>query len=182
MVAEISLSVGDLPWLEVPAKLQATDTVAMHVAGGAAGIFYRRGDKAATTSWTVRLSDHLDEIARGQFSQIFLWLTEPLRQHALITAETHPAEGDPEEILPMLGGAAQGEPFSVPGLGEGARYTSTAQVRRGLLRKVTRHTVRWVWRVEDVDYIVTLERDDAEALERLIPDVEELLATAELTR
>ena len=100
----------------------------------------------------------------------------------IVTAELYPVQGTAEETLPLLGGAAQGEPFAAPGLGDGARYDSTSQVRKGLFGKATRHTVRWVWRLDDVDLVVTLERDDEESLARVRPDVESLLAAAVVTR
>ena len=93
----------------------------------------------------------------------------------------HRAQGWASETPPLLGWGEHGQPFPVPGLGEGARYESSARVRPGLFGKVTGHTVRRVWRVEDVDLTVTLERDDDESIARPLPDGEALLATGRVS-
>lgn len=183
MIPEIEFKVDGLPWLILPTRFPSADFAsATAAAGHALAIFAQReGGESVKTSWGMKLSSYLENAARGQYSGLFLWLTEPLLPHAIVTAELYPVQGEAEETLPLLGGAPRGEPFPVPGLGDGARYESTAQVRKGLFGKASRKTVRWVWRIDEVDLVVTLERDDDESLARMLPDVEALLAAVVVT-
>ncbi|NLF05324.1 MAG: hypothetical protein GX593_10050 [Actinomycetales bacterium] len=184
MAPEITFDAEGLPWLNLPGVYPTEDLP--HTTEAARRALWhfkeRDGEDSLAKSWGMKLASRLDKESQGQHSGMFLWLTEPLVPHALVFVEIHPAQGDAASTLPLLGGAPDGEPFSVPGLGDGARYRSTAQVRSGLFGKATRHVVRWVWRVEDLDLIVTLEREDAQSLARLLPDVETLLAAATVTR
>lgn len=184
MTTEIEFKTDGLPWLILPTTYPSEEFASTTAAAGyALAVFAQREDtRDVKTSWGMKLASRLEEASRGQYSGIYLWMTEPLLPPALVTAEMYPVQGSAEETLPLLGGAPHGEPFAVPGLGDGARFESSEQVRKGLFGKATRHTVRWVWRVEELDLVVTLERDDEESLARLRPDVEALLAAAVVTR
>lgn len=184
MPAGITFDVEGLPWLELPTSLPSAEHgTATTVAGLTLGILDRHlGAKVATQRWGARFDAYLEHAARGQFSHLFLWLSDPILPVAVVTVETYPAQGDAADVLPTLGGAPSGEPVSVPGLGDGTRFEVTEQVRKGIFGKATRRTVRWVWRVEETDVIVTLERDDEESLARMLPDTEALLATAAVAR
>ncbi len=184
MVPDIEFKVDGLPWLILPTRFPSAEFPSSTTAAGyALAIFSQReGGDSVKTSWGMKLGSYLDGASQGQYSGLFLWLTEPLLPHAIVTAELYPVQGTAAETLPLLGGADHGEPVSVPGLGDGARYESTSQVRKGMFGKATRHTVRWVWRIDDVDLVVTLERDDEESLARIRPDVEALLAAAVVSR
>lgn len=183
MSTDIEYSTEGLPWLSLPPKFPSPDYDSpTTAAGNVLAVFAQHHGIDVKVSWGAKLQNYLQEAARGQYSGIFLWMTEPLVPVPVVTAALYPAQGTAEETLPMIGGAPQGEPFAVPGLGDGFRFDSSAQVRKGLFGKATRRTVRWAWRVDDVDLLVTLERDDEESLARILPDVEALLATAVVSR
>ncbi len=181
---DIEFAVDGLPWIVLPTSFPSPELGSATEAGGRIlGHFTQReGGSSAGTSYGMKLASHLEALARGQYSALFLWRTEPLVPPAIVTAELYPVQGDAHVTLPLLGGATHGEAFAVPGLGEGARYESTAQVRKGLFGKASRTAVRWVWRIDTVDLVVTLERDDDGSLAILRPDVEALLAAAVVTR
>lgn len=184
MIQGIMFDVEGLPWLELPTKLPSSEHgTTTTVAGLTLGILDRHlGAKVASSRWGAKLDSYLTDAARGQFAHLFLWLTDPVLPIAVVSVETYPAEGEAAEVLPLLGGAPRGEPVTMPGLGAGARFEVTEQVRKGVFGKATRYIVRWVWRVEGVDVIVTLERGDQESLARVLPDVELLLAGAVVIR
>jgi hypothetical protein len=184
VTVEIEFRSEGLPWLLLPSRYPDPEHASPRAAAGFALAYLaeREATKHVRTSWGMKLEPVLAEMSRGQFSGIFLWTAEPIHPFALVTAETYPAQGEAAQTLPLLGGAPEGEPFEVPGLGAGMRFESRSQVRKGLFGKGTRHTVRWVWRIEELDLVVTLERDDAESLARMLPDVEALLAAALVSR
>ena len=184
MTVEIEFRSEGLPWLLLPSRYPDPEYASPRAAAGYALAYLaeREATQHVKTSWGMKLEPVLAEMSRGQYSGIFLWTAEPLLPFALVTAETYPAQGAAEETLPLLGGAPQGEPFEVQGLGAGTRFESSSQARKGLFGKVTRHTVRWVWRIDEIDLVVTLERDDVESLARMLPDVEALLASAVVSR
>lgn len=184
MESSISVDVTGLPWLLLPESYPDPDFPNV-VEAARHTLWYfleRDGEASLAKSWGVKLANRLEEESHGQYSAIFLWEVEPLLPHALVTAELYPAQGSAEETLPLLGGAPSGDPVTAGALGQGTRFRTSSQVRKGLFGKATRHTVRWVFRLDDVDLLVTLERDDEESLERILPDVEVLLPALKVTR
>lgn len=183
MTPDIEFHTEGTPWFPLPEKLPSSDFAnATAVAGNVLAVFLQHYGKDVKVGWGVKLQNYLEEAAQGQYSGIFLWMTEPLVPVPVVTAAVYPAQGTAEETLPLIGGASHGEPFSSPGLGDGLRFDSSTQIRKGLFGKATRRTVRWAWRIDAVDLLVTLERDDDESLARMLPDVEALLRGATVSR
>ena len=146
------------------------------------------GEDFRRERYAHKLLAHLPTYNGRELSGLFLWLTEPLLPPVIMTLETYEAVGAATETLPLLGHAddpglgIEVTPAPHPRLGEGARYVRRVKVRKGLFGSTERTEVRWVWRVRDaLDVVLTLERGDAAELDRILPDVEALIATAQVS-
>lgn len=132
-----------------------------------------------------RLMHHLAAQPWDELAGLYVWTGEPSLPPVLVTLEEYEAVGDAAQTLELLGHVdepglgIETTAIDHPRLGTGSRHVRRVKERRGMFRSVVRHEARWVWRVEGAwDVVVTFGRDDADEFARILPDVEELVATA----
>ena len=131
-----------------------------------------------------KLMHHLAALPRDELAGLYSWLSEPLLPPVFVTVEEFEAVGDASQTSRLLGhvddpGLGVDETaVAHPALGLGARYVRRVKQRRGLFGSTERHEARWVWRLGGRDVVITFGRDDPAEFERILPDVEELVANA----
>ncbi len=182
-VPDVEFHTEGLPWWSLPARFPHPDYRSpTEAAGSVLNHFHHREDLGPIkTSYGAKLSSILEANRFGNYSGIYLWTTEPILPHALVTVELRAAEGDVDATHRRLAGVADdatnhGASVTFPGLGRGTVFEQTRMVRKGLFGKAPRWSVKWTWRLDEADLMVTFERDDEESLARIRPDVEVLLA------
>lgn len=185
----IAMTWGDgvAPWMQVP--LEWPDPVFDVPLNFAADVAIKFGQEHGPgfrrERYVQRLLAHLGSFGGRELTGLFLWLREPALPPVLATLESYAAVGDAAQTLALLGHAddpglgVEVSQVEHPELGPGARYLRKVKARKGMFGSSVRTEVRWVWRVRDAeDLVLTIERDDAEELGRILPDLEALIATA----
>jgi len=145
------------------------------------------GPQFKADRYGFRLMHHLAAQPWDELAGLQVWTGEPLLPPVLVTLEEYAAMGDAAQTADLLGHSddpglgIDKTSIEHPALGRGARYARRAKQRRGLFGSTVRHEVRWVWRVGGShDVVVTFVRDDPNEFERILPDVEQLVASARL--
>ncbi|NLF04422.1 MAG: hypothetical protein GX593_05395 [Actinomycetales bacterium] len=179
-----------VPWVPVP--LVWTDPTGQDLLNFAADAAHspasRKPDGFKLGRYVSRFPGYLAAFEGRELSSLFLWLGELCEPPVFLTLAVYDAVGSAEETLPLLGHVddpglgVEVTPAPHPHLGEGARYVRRVKVRKGLFGSSEQVEVRWVWRTRGAkDHLLTLERRDQAELDRILPDVEALIATARLS-
>lgn len=186
----ITMPGPDLPFAESPVvwpnPIYGTlDNFAADVANA---VERRYPEKFSSNRWGFRLMHQLAAMPWGELAGLYVWLREPLSPPGFVTVEEYVAVGETAQTWPILGhadepglGVEEAE-LSHPVLGQGKRYLRRVKKRRGLFSSSEGLEVRWVWRIEGHDLVITFARDDHAEAARVLPDVEALVASARLGR